>query len=155
MSNKHNALVRGLLPTGRFAACGWLLAIAPHVGAAQALQANEGGAGAQALSTTQAAAAAVAGANVAYESAFDSYVPMGASEVGSWQQANQIVDERGGWRAYAREAALAAKAARMAASKGVQDAAGIRGAAGAAGAAGGTGPTNVQGQHGAALGVQQ
>jgi hypothetical protein len=152
MSNKHNALVRGLRPTGRFVACGWLLALAPHVGAAQATQANDGGAGAQAQSTTQAAAASVAGAHVAYESAFDSYVPMGASEVGSWQQANQVVDERGGWRAYAREAAMAAKAARMAASKGAQDAAGTTGATGATGA---TGSRNVQGQHGAAMGVQQ
>jgi hypothetical protein len=146
MSNKHKALVRNLFPTGRLVACGWLLILAPHVGATQAMPANDGGAGAQALSTTQAAGAAVAGAHVAYESAFDSYVPMGASDVGSWQQANQIVDERGGWRAYAREAALAARAARMAASKGVHD---------ATGTAGSTASTNAQGQRGAALGVQQ
>jgi hypothetical protein len=41
---------------------------------------------------------------LSYDSAFHGYQPFGEARAGNWQAANAAVRERGGWRAYAREA---------------------------------------------------
>lgn len=38
-----------------------------------------------------------------YNSAFESYRPFFAEEVGDWRKANETVREIGGWRSYAKE----------------------------------------------------
>lgn len=58
------------------------------------------------------------GADVAYESVLNAYPSWGQTAVMSWPDANDVVQERGGWRAYAQEAAEAAKAARSANAQG-------------------------------------
>ena len=40
-----------------------------------------------------------------YTSAFSAYVPWGDTAVVAWPESNELVQRRGGWRAYAREAA--------------------------------------------------
>lgn len=42
-------------------------------------------------------------------SALQSYRPLGETELADWRASNRRVQEVGGWRAYAREAARAAK----------------------------------------------
>lgn len=41
--------------------------------------------------------------NLEYRSAFEGYQSYADPEIQSWQKANQLVDEIGGWRVYARE----------------------------------------------------
>ncbi|WP_341237741.1 hypothetical protein [uncultured Limnobacter sp.] len=38
-----------------------------------------------------------------YQSAFEAYQPYNDPEIKNWPNANQLVDEIGGWRVYARE----------------------------------------------------
>ena len=42
-----------------------------------------------------------------YRSVFERYQLSKSSEITPWQQSNQVVVERGGWRAYAQEALTA------------------------------------------------
>ena len=43
--------------------------------------------------------------NAAYTSAFEDYVPWTDTTIAPWAASNATVDARGGWRAYAKEAA--------------------------------------------------
>ena len=43
--------------------------------------------------------------NAAYTSAFEGYVPWTDTTIAPWATSNATVDARGGWRAYAKEAA--------------------------------------------------
>jgi hypothetical protein len=43
--------------------------------------------------------------NAAYTSAFEGYVPWNDTAIAPWATSNATVDARGGWRAYAKEAA--------------------------------------------------
>ena len=38
-----------------------------------------------------------------YQSSFENYQPYSASTIRSWKQTNDTVNDRGGWRAYAKE----------------------------------------------------
>lgn len=42
--------------------------------------------------------------NATYNSAFDVYLPWGDASIASWTKSNDLVQERGGWRSYAKEA---------------------------------------------------
>jgi hypothetical protein len=44
-------------------------------------------------------------ADVSYTSSLDTYQSYARVEAGGWQQKNDVVRSKGGWRAYAREAA--------------------------------------------------
>lgn len=68
-------------------------------------------AGAQAQNRPPANAPAVAASPPAWRSAFYGYQPFSEEKTLSWRQANDTVQDIGGWRAYAREAAQPASAA--------------------------------------------
>jgi len=51
-----------------------------------------------------------------HRSALQGYKPAGDVKVGSWKEANEVVNRIGGWRAYAREAQAPAAAPAAAAS---------------------------------------
>lgn len=51
-----------------------------------------------------------------YRSAFEGYRPSAETAVGAWPDANKAVQQAGGWRAYAREAAAPQPAGPAAAS---------------------------------------
>lgn len=68
-------------------------------------------AGAQAQNKPPANAPAAAATSPAWRSAFDGYQPFSEERTLSWRQANDTVQDIGGWRAYAREAAQPASGA--------------------------------------------
>ena len=69
------------------------------------------GASVAAAAQAQATAPAAPTAPPAWRSAFDGYRPFSDETTLPWRQANETVQDVGGWRAYAREAAQPASAA--------------------------------------------
>lgn len=62
---------------------------------------------AQGISNAAAQAASAEQFNFSYRSVLTGYLPYADSKFESWAKANQTVQELGGWRAYAKEPAVA------------------------------------------------
>ena len=75
-------------------------------------------AGAQAQQVPAAPATPSPVSLVSYSSAFDHYPKQGDAPATDWKLANDVVGQKGGWRAYAKEAQDTKNAAKAAAATG-------------------------------------